>query len=62
MVGQAIPRPRAEWWGDTRIVPPDEGLPAGWSDVLKEAPAPEGAPILLAELFARLPVALLVKA
>ena len=62
VVGQAIPRPRAEWWGDTRIVPPGEVLPAGWSDVLTEAPAPEGAPILLAELFARLPVALLVKA
>ncbi len=62
VVGQEVPRPRAEWWGDTRIVPPDEGLPDGWTDVLTEAPGPEGGPILLADLFAGLPVALLAKA
>ena len=62
VIGRATPLPAPEWWGDTRIMPPDFGIPGAWIDGLADAPAPLGGPIRLEELFATLPVALLLAA
>ncbi len=58
VTGEGLPLPAPGWWGDTRIVAPDGLKTAAWIDALTGGSPAAGLP--LSEVFARLPVALLV--